>query len=310
MKSKDKDNPVTLASYDDIFKPSGVPDNNDDEKVTEIPLTDLYAYDNHPFKVLDDDDMIKMTESVKLFGVLVPGVVRSKKDGGYEIISGHRRKRACEIAGLQTMPVIIRDIDDDEAIIALVDSNLQREVILPSEKAFAYKMKLEAMKRTAGRPSKNNSQVGNNLKGTLSINLLAEQVNDSKNQIFRYIRLTELIPDLLSRVDSKIIALNPAVELSYLKKEEQQTLLEVIEQLETTPSLSQAQQLKKLSQMELLTYETIETIMSVQKKDVERVTLKSELLNKYFPSTFTPRQMEETIIELLEGWAKDKKIKV
>ena len=307
MPAKSKDNPVALASYDDIFKTSDMPGNDDNEKVTEVPVIDLYAFNNHPFRVLDDDEMTKMSESVKQFGVLVPGVVRPKKDGGYEIISGHRRKRACEIAGLQTMPVIIRDIDDDEAIIALVDSNLQREVILPSEKAFAYKMKLEAMKRTVGRPSKNDSQVGNNLKGTLSINLLAEQVKDSKNQIFRFIRLTELIPDLLSRVDEKAIAFSPAVEISYLKKEEQQTLLEVIELLGATPSLSQAQQLKKLSQMELLTFETIESIMSEEKKDVEKVTFNGEILKKYFPSTFTPQQMEETIIQLLEGWAENKK---
>jgi len=302
-----KGNPTVLASYDDIFMPSDMPGDDGKERVTEIPLADLYPYKDHPFRVVDDDNMMDMAESVKQFGILVPGVVREREAGGYEVIAGHRRKRACEIAGFRTMPVIIRDLDDDDAVIALVDSNLQREVILPSEKAFAYKMKLEAIKRRAGRVSKNGYQVGNHFDGKKSLDIMAEQSEDSRNQIFRYIRLTDLIPDLLSEVDDKVIAFNPAVELSYLRKEEQQTLLEVIDLVESTPSLSQAQQLKKLSQNDSLTFEIIESILSIEKKDADRVVLKGNQLKKYFPASFTPRQMEDTIISLLENWAKDQK---
>ena len=302
-----KGNPAVLASYDDIFIPSDMPGDDGKERVTEIPLAVLYPYKDHPFRVVDDDNMMDMAESVKQFGILVPGVAREREAGGYEIVAGHRRKRACEIAGCKTMPVIIRDLDDDEAVIALVDSNLQREVILPSEKAFAYKMKMDAIKRCAGRRTKNLFQVGTHFSDKNSGELLSEQGNDSRVQIYRYIRLTELIPDLLTEVDDKIIAFNPAVELSYLKKEEQQTLLEVIDLVESTPSLSQAQQLKKLSQKDSLTFDIIESILSVEKKDVDRVVLKGNQLKKYFPASFTPRQMEDTIISLLENWAKDQK---
>jgi ParB family chromosome partitioning protein len=302
---RNKNKPVELPGYEDIFVPSDAPANDGTEKITDIPLSDLFAYEGHPFKVKDDSEMINMTESIKQFGVLVPGVVRLREAGGYEIISGHRRKRACELAELQTMPVIIRDIDNDESIIALVDSNLQREVVLPSEKAFAYKMKLEAMKRRAGRRTKNSEQLEQNLSGRVSRDILGEESGDSGVQVSRYIRLTELIPELLSRVDEKIIAFSPAVELSYLKKEEQQILLEVIELLESTPSLSQAQKLKKYSQKKLLTFETIESMMATTKSDSEKLTLKSEILKKYFPTNFTPLQMEKTIITLLENWVKN-----
>jgi len=296
---RNKNAPHVLPSYDSIFG------TDNSETVLEIPLHELYTYENHPFKVLDDNDMVDMVESVKQCGVLTPGVARSREAGGYEIISGHRRKRACELAELPTIPMVIRKMDDDEAIIILVESNLQREIILPSEKAFAYKMRLEAIKRKAGRPKKNDSQVENNLdKGTLSVNLLADCVKDSKDKIFRYIRLTELIPELLSMVDEKTLAFIPAVELSYLKKDEQQMLLDVIKSLKTTPSLSQAQDLKKLSQTEPLTTATIKAIMSVENKSVSRITFKSEVLKKYFPTSFTSHEMEEVIITLLEDWAK------
>ena len=299
---KNKDNPAILTSYEDIFNLSDT--SNGDERVTEVPLTELHPFENHPFKVMDDDIMEDTVESVVKFGILVPGVVRPRETGGYEIISGHRRKRACEIAGYKTMPVIIRDIDDDEAVITLVDSNLQREVILPSEKAFAYEMKMEAMKRQAGRRTKNLYQVGTHFDDRNSGEILAEQVKESRIQIFRYIRLTKLLPDLLSKVDAKTIAFNPAVELSYLKKDEQETLLEVINLIESTPSLSQAQNLKKLSQEGGLTFEVIESVLSVEKKDADRVVIKGSQLKKYFPSSYSPRQMEDIIITLLENWAK------
>ena len=302
---KNKNNPTLLTSYEDIFEPSDMPAGNENEKVTEVPLTDLHPFEKHPFKVLDDDIMEDTVESVTQFGILVPGVVRPREAGGYELISGHRRKRACEIVGLETMPVIIRDMDDDEAIIALVDSNLQREVILPSEKAYAYKMKLDAMKRTAGRRKKNSVQVEQNLIGKVSRDILGEKSGDSGVQVSRYIRLTELIPDLLSKVDDKIIAFNPAVELSYLKNEEQEQLLEVINLVEATPSLSQSQHLKKLSQERSLTFEIIESVLSTSKKDADRVVIRGEQLKKYFPNTYTPRQMQDIIIALLETWAKN-----
>jgi len=304
---KNKGKPVELPGYEEIFIPSDAPGNDDREKITEIPLSDLFAYEEHPFKVVDDSEMLNMSESIKQFGVLVPGVVRPRAAGGYEIISGHRRKRACELAELRTMPVIVREIDNDEAIIALVDSNLQREAVLPSEKAHAYKMKLEAMKRRAGRRTKNSDQLDQNLVGRVTRDILGEKSGDSGGQVSRYIRLTELITELLSKVDDKIIAFSPAVELSYLKKEEQQTLLEVIELLESTPSLSQAQKLKKHSQKELLTFEAIESIMAVKKSDSDKLTLKGEILKKYFPTSFTPLQMEKTIITLLENWVKAQK---
>ncbi len=246
-------------------------------------------------------------DSVREYGVLVPAIARPDPDGGYELIAGHRRHHASELAGKETMPVIIRDLDDDAATIIMVDSNLQREELLPSERAFAYKMKLDAMKRQAGRPSRENvSQVGTQKR---SDQIMAEQVGESRNQIQRFIRLTELIPTLLDRVDERKIAFNPAVELSYLKKEEQTLLLEAMDSEQATPSLSQAQRLKKFSQQKMLSLDVMRAVMSEEKKtDLDRVTLKNETLRKYFPKSYTPKQMEDTIIKLLEGWYKKRQL--
>lgn len=269
----------------------------------EIPLQELFTFKNHPFKVIDNEAMFDTVESVKQYGVLVPAIARPRDEGGYELVAGHRRKRACELAELSSMPVIVRNLNDDEATIIMVDSNLQRENILPSERAFAYKMKLSAMKRQAGRPSKENvSQVGTQKR---SDQLLAEQVGDSRNQVQRYIRLTELIPELLSMVDEKKIAFNPAVELSYLKKEEQTDLLEAMDMEQATPSLSQAQRLKKFSAEGKLSLEVMSAIMSEEKKgEIDKVTLTGDKIKKYFPKSYTTQQMEATIIKLLEGWHK------
>ena len=249
-------------------------------------------------------------DSVREYGVLVPAIARPDPDGGYELIAGHRRHHASELAGKETMPVIIRDLDDDAATIIMVDSNLQREELLPSERAFAYKMKLDAMKRQAGRPMKENrDQVGHNFSGKRTVELIAENAPDSRNQIQRYIRLTELIPTLLDMVDERKIAFNPAVELSYLKKEEQTLLLEAMDSEQATPSLSQAQRLKKFSQQKMLSLDVMRAIMSEEKKtDLDRVTLKNETLRRYFPKSYTPKQMEDTIIKLLEGWYKKRQL--
>lgn len=271
----------------------------------EIPLTELHPFQNHPFRVIDDEAMQRTVESISQFGVLVPAIARPKPEGGYELIAGHRRLHASELIGLETMPVIVRDMDDDTAVITMVDSNLQRETLLPSERAFAYKMKLDAMKRKAGRPGKENySQVGNNL-GQTSSSLMAEEIGESKNQIFRFIRLTNLIPELLNMVDEKKIAFNPAVELSYLTHEEQVNLLDAMEYGQSTPSLSQAQRLKKLSQAGLCTLDTMYAVMSEEKKgELDTVTLKNDVLRKFFPKSYTPKQMQDTIIKLLEQWQK------
>jgi len=306
---KNKGGSVVLASYEDIFG-NNEPTDNGADKVIEVTLSELYAFENHPFKVLNDESMMDTVESVKRVGVLTPAIVRTRQGGGYEIISGHRRKRACELAGLNTMPVIVRDMDDDEAIIYMVDTNLQREAILPSEKAFAYKMKMDAIKRQTGRRSKNGSPLETHLAGKKSGEILAEKSDDSKPQIFRYIRLTELVPDLLSMVDNQKVAFRPAVELSYLSPNEQEILLEAIELTEATPSLSQAQRLKKLSQTEPLTMEVIEAILSEEKKDPDRVVIKGRQLKLYFPATYTPRQMEDVIIKLLEEWVKTEKLPI
>ncbi|XBX07678.1 ParB/RepB/Spo0J family partition protein [Enterocloster clostridioformis] len=275
------------------------------EKVVELPLSELHPFKNHPFKVKDDEAMTETADSIRQRGVLVPAIARPRPEGGYELIAGHRRHRACELAERSTMPVIVRNLDDDAATIIMVDSNLQRESLLPSERAFAYKMKLEAMKRQAGRPSKENcSQVGNDF-GKKSSELLAEQVGQSKNQIFRYIRLTELIPPLLDMVDEKKIAFNPAYELSFLTKEEQAQLVETMDYEQATPSLSQAQRMKKLSQEGKLTEDSMLAIMSEEKKsDLDKVTFTSDTLRKYFPKSYTPKRMEETIIKLLEQWQR------
>ena len=304
MKSSAKN--INLTSVDDLFSTEESRADAVREKVMEIALTELFPFKDHPFKVKDDDAMADTAESIKEYGVLVPAIARPRDEGGYELVAGHRRHRASELAGLETMPVIVRDLDDDAATIIMVDSNLQRENILPSERAFAYKMKLSAMKMQAGRPTKENcSQVGNNLSGKKSSELLAEQMGESKNQIFRYIRLTELIPELLSMVDDKKIAFNPAVELSYLKPDEQTNLLEAMDMEQATPSLSQAQRLKKFSADGKCTLEAMCAIMSEEKKgELDKVTLSSDKLRKYFPKSYTPQKMEETILKLLETWHK------
>ena len=291
---------LSLTSYDDPFATEESRADADREKVMEIPLSELFPFKDHPFKVRDDDKMADTAESIREYGVLVPALARSRNGGGYELISGHRRKRGCELAGLDTMPVIVRDMDDDAAVIVMVDSNIQRESLLPSERAFAFKMKLEAMKRKAGRLPKNVSQLGTQKR---SDQLMADQVGESRNQIQRFIRLTQLIPLLLDMVDEKKIAFNPAVELSYLKPQEQTELLDAMESEQATPSLSQAQRLKKFSQEGRLSLDVMRAIMSEEKKhDLDRVTIGSDKLQKYFPKSWTPAQMETQIIKLLESW--------
>lgn len=276
------------------------------ERVQEIPLSELHPFKNHPFRVVDDEAMLRTVESVAQFGVLAPALARPRPEGGYELVAGHRRMRASELAGLETMPVIVRQMDDDTATIAMVDSNLQRETLLPSERAFAYKMKMEAMARRAGRPSKENSgQVGRDFQGKESREIIAEQTGESARQVQRFINLTNLIPELLDMVDRKEIAFNPAVELSFLKKEEQQGFLEAMDYGQSTPSLSQAQRIKKLSQAGMCTQEAMNTIMNEEKKsELDTVTLKNDVLRKYFPRSYTPKQMQDTIIRLLEQWQK------
>ena len=277
------------------------------EQRTEMPLSDLHPFEGHPFKVLDDELMEQTVESIKQIGVVSPLIVRPDPEGGYEILSGHRRLHAAQLAGLETVPVIVKEMDDDAAIIFMVDSNLQRENILPSERAFSYKMKLEAMKHQAGRPPKeNDSQLGNNF-GKLSSEEMAEELGTSKNQIFRYIRLTNLIPEILDMVDEKKIAFNPAVELSYLKPSEQKEFLEAMDYAQASPSLSQAQRLKKLSQEGGCTLDAMCEVMNEIKKDeLDHVTIKNEVLRKYFPKSYTPKQMQDTIIRLLEKWQRSK----
>ena len=277
------------------------------EQRTEMTLSDLHPFEGHPFKVLDDELMEQTVESIKQIGVVSPLIVRPDPEGGYEILSGHRRLHAAQLAGLETVPVIVKEIDDDAAIIFMVDSNLQRENILPSERAFSYKMKLEAMKHQAGRPPKeNDSQLGNNF-GKLSSEEMAEELGTSKNQIFRYIRLTNLIPEILDMVDEKKIAFNPAVELSYLKPSEQKEFLEAMDYAQASPSLSQAQRLKKLSQEGGCTLDVMCEVMNEIKKDeLDHVTIKNEVLRKYFPKSYTPKQMQDTIIRLLEKWQRSK----
>ena len=277
------------------------------EQWTEMPLSDLHPFEGHPFKVLDDELMAQTVESIKQIGVVSPLIVRPDPEGGYEILSGHRRLHAAQLAGLETVPVIVKEMDDDAAIIFMVDSNLQRENILPSERAFSYKMKLEAMKHQAGRSSKeNDSQLGNNF-GKLSSEEMAEELGTSKNQIFRYIRLTNLITEILDMVDEKKIAFNPAVELSYLKPSEQKEFLEAMDYAQASPSLSQAPRLKKLSQEGGCTLDAMCEVMNEIKKDeLDHVTIKNEVLRKYFPKSYTPKQMQDTIIRLLEKWQRSK----
>ena len=303
MKSSAKK--IELASVDDLFSTEEGRQDAKLEKIQEIPLSELHPFKNHPFKVKDDEAMMETADSIKQYGVLVPAIARPDPEGGYELVAGHRRHRASELAEKESMPVIVRDLDDDAATIIMVDSNLQRESLLPSERAFAYKMKLDAMKHQGERVDLTCSQVGNKLEGKKSSEILAEQVGQSKNQIFRYIRLTELIPELLDMVDEKKIALNPAYELSFLKKEEQVDLLDAMDSEQATPSLSQAQRLKKYSQEGHLTLDMMRVIMGEEKKsDLDRVTFTSDTLRKYFPKSYTPQRMQETIIKLLEAWQK------
>ena len=303
MKSSAKK--VELAPYDDLFSTEESRQDAKLEKIQEIPLSELHPFKGHPFKVKDDEAMMETADSVRQYGVLVPAIARPDPEGGYELVAGHRRHRASELAGKETMPVIVRDLDDDAATIIMVDSNLQRESLLPSERAFAYKMKLDAMKHQGERVDLTCSQVGNKLEGKKSSEILAEQVGQSKNQIFRYIRLTELISELMDMVDEKKITLNPAYELSFLKKEEQVDLLDAMDSEQATPSLSQAQRLKKYSQEGHLTLDMMRVIMGEEKKsDLDRVTFTSDTLRKYFPKSYTPQRMQETIIKLLEAWQK------
>lgn len=305
MKSSAKN--IVLKSVDDIFQTEENRADAQRERVQEIPLGQLKPFKNHPFKVRDDQRMLDTADSIREYGVLVPAIARPDPNGGYELISGHRRKRGCEMAGLQTMPVIIRDLDDDAAVLVMVDSNIQREELLPSERAFAYRMKLEAIERVKGRPKKV-GQVVPDFQGKRSTEIVADGTGESYKQVQRYIRLTELIPELLDMVDERKLAFNPAVEVSYLKQDEQRMLLEAMDAEQTTPSLSQAQRLKKFSQEGRLTEEAMSAIMSEEKKsEMEKVTLRSDTLHKYFPKSYTPKQMEQTIIRLLDVWKQRQK---
>ncbi len=274
------------------------------EKRTEMPLSDLHPFEGHPFKVLDDELMEQTVESIKQIGVVSPLIVRPDPEGGFEILSGHRRLHAAQLAGLETVPVIVKEMDDDAAIIFMVDSNLQRENILPSERAFSYKMKLEAMKHQGQRGDLTSDQVGQK---SWAVNQLADDANESKTQVQRFIRLTNLIPEILNMVDEKKIAFNPAVELSYLKPSEQKEFLEAMDYEQASPSLSQAQRLKKLSQEGGCTLDAMCEVMNEIKKDeLDHVTIKNEVLRKYFPKSYTPKQMQDTIIRLLEKWQRSK----
>ena len=296
---------VSLKGADDIFSTEESRQEQQREQVQQIPIGELFPFKDHPFKVLDDESMQRTVESVEQYGVLSPLIARPRPEGGYEIISGHRRQHAAQLAGLDTLPVIVRNMDDDAAVLLMVDSNLQRETILPSERAFAYKMKLEAMKHQAGRPTQDNySQVGNNF-GTLSSEEMAEELGTSKNQIFRYIRLTNLVPELLDMVDEKKIAFNPAVELSYLDEAQQRDFLEAMNDTQNAPSLSQAQRLKKLAQEGHFSYDVAFAVMGEEKKgELDKVVIKNDTLRKYFPRSYTPKQMEDTIIKLLDQWQR------
>ena len=303
MKSSAKK--VELASVDDLFSTGESRADAQREKVMEIPLSELHPFKGHPFKVKDDEAMMETADSIRQYGVLVPAIVRPDPNGGYELVAGHRRHRASELAGKETMPVIVRDLDDDQATIIMVDSNLQRESLLPSERAFAYKMKLEAVKHQGERSDLTSRQVGE--KFQTSIQLIANQAGESQRQVQRYIRLTELIPKLLDMVDEKKIAFNPAYELSFLKKEEQVQLLDAIKSEQAAPSLSQAQRLKKFSYEGHLSIDVMRAILGEEKKsDLDRLVFTTETLRKYFPKSYTPAKMQETIIRLLERWQRNR----
>ena len=292
---------ISLKGYDDIFSTEQSRAESQQERVQEIPLSELHPFEGHPFRVVDDEEMMKTAESVRDFGVLTPAIVRPDPDGGYEIVSGHRRHRASELAGKETMPAIVRDLDDDAAIILMVDANLQRETILPSERAFAYKMKLDAIKHQGERTDLTSTQVAQKL----SVEKVGEDAGVSKDTIRRYIRLTELIPELLDMVDTGQIKFNPAVELSYLASEEQQDFLSAMDYAQAAPSLSQAQRIKKLAQEGECTLDAMCEIMNeIKKGELDRVTFKTDSLRKYFPKSYTNKQMEDKIIQLLEQWQK------
>ena len=292
---------ISLKGYDDIFSTDQSRAEAQQERVQEIPLSELHPFEGHPFRVVDDEEMMKTAESVRDFGVLTPAIVRPDPDGGYEIVSGHRRHRASELAGKETMPAIVRDLDDDAAIILMVDANLQRETILPSERAFAYKMKLEAIKHQGERTDLTSTQVAQKL----SVEKVGEDAGVSKDTIRRYIRLTELIPELLDMVDTGQIKFNPAVELSYLASEEQKDFLSAMDYAQAAPSLSQAQRIKKLAQEGECTLDAMCEIMNeIKKGELDRVTFKTDSLRKYFPKSYTNKQMEDKIIQLLEQWQK------
>ena len=295
---------LALKGLDDLFSTEENRQEEQREQVQQIPIDELHPFTNHPFKVLDDEAMTRTVESIAQYGVLAPLIARPRPDGdGYEIISGHRRQYAAKLAGLDTLPVIVRQMSDDAAVILMVDSNFQREHILPSERALAYKMKLDAMRRTSGRPSKENvSQIGTQKR---SDQIMAEELGESRNQIQRFIRLTNLVPELLDMVDEKKISFNPAVELSYLDESQQRDFLEAMQDTQNAPSLSQAQQLKKMAQQGEFSYEKAFDVMGQEKKsEKDTVTIKNETLRKYFPRSYTPKQMEEKIIQLLDAWQK------
>lgn len=302
MKSAAKN--IQIASYDDLFKTDAERQADAQERVQSLPLDQLVPFPNHPFKVLDDDKMLETVESIRERGVLVPILVRPQNDGTFQIVSGHRRHHASLLAGKTEIPAIVRDMDDDTAILLMVDSNLQREELLPSEKAFAYKMKLDAMKRQAGRPKDNMRQVGTDLIGVRSDAIMAREVNESARTIQRYIRLTYLVPDLLDHVDNKTMAFNAAVEVSYLTEPEQKMLCEAIEREECTPNLNQARRLKQFSQDGKLDANVMDAIMTEEKPIEDKLVLKGDVLAKYFPKSYTPSQKQKVIVKLLEDWHK------
>ena len=293
---------VSLKGADDIFSTEESRQEQQREQVQQIPIGELFPFKDHPFKVLDDESMQRTVESVEQYGVLSPLIARPRPEGGYEIISGHRRQHAAQLAGLDTLPVIVRNMDDDAAVLLMVDSNLQRETILPSERAFAYKMKLEALKNQGARSDLTSSQIGTKLRADEKV---AQDLGESRNQVQRFIRLTNLIPELLDMVDEKKISFNPAVELSYLDESQQRDFLEAMEDTQNAPSLSQAQQLKKMAQQGEFSYEKAFDVMGQEKRsEKDTVTIKNETLRKYFPRSYTPKQMEEKIIQLLDAWQK------
>ena len=293
---------LALKGLDNLFSTEENRQEEQREQVQQIPIDALHPFTNHPFKVLDDEAMTQTVESIKLLGVTNPLIVRPRPEGGYEIISGHRRQHAAQLAGLDTLPVIVRQMDDDAAVLLMVDSNLQRESILPSEKAFAYKMKLEALKNQGARSDLTSSQLGTKLRADEKV---AKDSGDSRNQVQRYIRLTNLVPELLAMVDEKKISFNPAVELSYLDEKQQRDFLEAMDGTQNAPSVSQAMQLKKMAQCGEFTYEKAFDILGQEKKsERDTVTIKNDILRKYFPRSYTPRQMEEKIIQLLDAWQK------